>query len=110
MSEKPSAVEISVYQTNRFEKALRKLPEALCQVVEDEVDKIIENPYLGELKKGDLAYLRVHKFSLNRQQVLLGYSWLEGKLELYLLQLGPHENFYDKAKDQRKSDFKLIKA
>jgi len=108
MSAPPNAAEIAVYQTNRFEKALHKLPEAQRHLVEDEIDAIIDTPCLGELKKGDLAHLRVHKFSLNRQQVLLGYSWLEGKLELYLLQLGPHENFYDKAKEQRKSDLERM--
>ncbi|HAL9897713.1 TPA: type II toxin-antitoxin system RelE/ParE family toxin, partial [Escherichia coli] len=55
-----------------------------------------------------LSFLRVHKFQLNNQQVLLGYSWLDDKLELYLLSIGPHENFYTDQKKHRKADLKLI--
>ena len=101
--------EVKVFETRRFEKALDKLPEAQLKVVEDEIENIIEDPEIGELKKGDLSHLRVHKFKMNKNQVLLGYSWFEEKLELYLLQIGPHENFYQKQKNQRKADLKLMK-
>jgi len=101
--------EINIYETRRFEKALKKLPEAQLKIVEDEIDKIIEGPEIGEVKKGDLSYLRVHKFKMNNQQVLLGYSWIEDKVELYLLHLGSHENFYQKMKVQSKVDLKLIR-
>lgn len=100
--------EPEVYEARRFSKALSKLPEAQLKTVEDEIDRIIADPELGELKKGDLAHLRVHKFKLNNQQALLGYSWLEEKIEIYLLQLGVHENFYQKMKSQRKGDLKLL--
>jgi len=99
--------EIDVYESRRFGKALDKLPEAQLKVVEDEIDKIIDDPEIGELKKGDLSHLRVHKFKIDNQQVLLGYSWVENKLEIYLLHLGSHANFYDKMKKQRKIDLKL---
>ncbi|WP_272661345.1 type II toxin-antitoxin system RelE/ParE family toxin [Providencia sp. PROV089] len=102
--------EIEVYQSARFEKAMKKLPESDVKVVEDEIDRIIENPLIGELKKGDLAHLRVHKFRLNELLVLLGYSWVSDKLELYLLHIGSHENFYDAQKKQRKADLKMIKS
>ena len=101
--------EIDIYESRRFEKALSKLPDAQLKVVEDEIDKIIETPNIGELKKGDLSHLRVHKFKIDNQQALLGYSWLEDKIEIYLLQFGSHENFYQKIKGQRKADLKLIK-
>ena len=52
-------IEIDVYQSRRFEKVLRKLPNPQLKIVEDEIDKIIENPEAGELKKGDLSHLRV---------------------------------------------------
>ena len=100
--------EIEVYESRRFGKALNKLSASQLKIVEDEVDKIIAEPELGELKKGDLAHLRVHKFRLNNQQALLGYVWLEEKVEIYLLQLGAHEDFYQKMKNQRKGDQKLL--
>lgn len=58
------------------------------------VKLIIEKPELGEKKKGDLAYLRVYKFKMVNQEVLLGYSYQEDELILELLALGSHENFY----------------
>ncbi len=88
--------ETNIYETRRFEKALKKLPEAQLKIVEDEIDKIIEDPEIGEVKKGDLSYLRVHKFKMNNQQVLLAYSWVKDKVEIYLLHIGSHENFIEK--------------
>lgn len=108
MSEEQHGNEIDVYETRRFTKALEKLPDAYLVIVEDEIEKIITNPLIGEQKKGDLSYLRVHKFQLNNQLTLLGYSWVEDKIELYLLSLGSHENFYQMQKKQRKTDLKLI--
>lgn len=101
--------EIEVYQSARFEKVLKKMPENDLKVVEDEIDRIIDNPLIGELKKGDLDYLRVHKFRLNELVVLLGYSWVSSRLALYLLSIGSHENYDEKQKKQTKSDLKLIK-
>ena len=74
--------EISVYESRRFEKALKKLSEVELRSVEDEIDRIIADPEIGEQKKGDLSHLWVHKFKLNSKQVLLGYSWVENKLAL----------------------------
>ena len=101
--------QIKVFETRRFTKALGKLSESQLVIVEDEIENIIDNPELGELKKGDLSHLRVHKFKIENQQVLLGYAWLEDRIEIYLLHLGPHENFYQQQKKQRKVDLKLMK-
>ena len=100
--------EIEVFQSTLFEKQLKKLSTNELTLVEDEIDIIISNPEIGERKKGDLAYLRVHKFKMNNRLVLLGYSWKDTELELYLLSVGPHENFYDDMKQRRKADLKLI--
>lgn len=108
MSEGQNEKEVDVYQTRRFEKALDKLPEKLQEIVEDAIDTIIANPEIGEQKKGDLSFLRVHKFQMNNRLTLLGYTWIEDKLELYLLSVGPHENFYQDQKTHRKADLKLI--
>ncbi|ANG91277.1 type II toxin-antitoxin system RelE/ParE family toxin [Enterobacteriaceae bacterium 155047] len=99
---------IEVFQTRRFEKAMDKLSNDMLKTVEDEIDKIILDPLKGELKKGDLSYLRVHKFHIHKQLVLLGYSWKEQKLELYLLSLATHENFYKEMKQARKTDLLFI--
>lgn len=99
---------INVYESNRFTKTLKKCSMAQLKIIEDEIDFIIQNPEIGVLKKGNLSHLRVHKFKINHQQVLLGYSWIEEKIELYLLHLGSHENFYQKTKDRRNVDLKFM--
>ncbi|PCJ31322.1 MAG: hypothetical protein COA90_06640 [Gammaproteobacteria bacterium] len=47
--------QIDVYESRRFEKALSKLSEAQLKLVEDEIEKIIDEPEIGEVKKGDLV-------------------------------------------------------
>jgi mRNA-degrading endonuclease RelE of RelBE toxin-antitoxin system len=108
MSGEQNAQHVNVYESPVFKKALDKLPDEDVVIIEDEIDTIIDDPEIGEQKKGDLSYLLVHKFSLNGQQVLLGYNWQKAQLTLHLLNIGPHENFYDKAKKRRKADLKFI--
>jgi hypothetical protein len=57
-----------------------------------EVNKIAENPTIGEEKKGDLRGVFVHKFKLKTTQYLLAYRRVGGDLELVMI--GPHENYY----------------
>lgn len=52
----------------------------------------LQNPEIGELKKGDLAGIRVYKFYMGKQLTLLAYQYSEKKLAL--LSLSSHENFY----------------
>ena len=58
------------------------------------VKELIEQPTLGDQKKGDLSFLRVYKFKMVKQLTLLGYSYDGGALILELMALGTHENFY----------------
>jgi len=100
--------EVEIYQTRRFDKAFNRLTEQDQVGVDQEIDRIIAIPEIGERKKGDLSYLWVHMFYLSTQQYLLGYSWVDQRLEIYLLSLGTHENYYDDQKQHRKNDLKLI--
>ena len=50
----------------------------------------------NELKKGDLAGFRVHRFTMGRQLILMAYKVENDSLVLY--QAGPHENFYKNLK------------
>ena len=99
---------VDIYESRRFTKALSKLSPSQLVIVEDEIEKIIEDPNLGETKKGDLSHLKVHKFKVDNQQLLLGYSWIENKIEIYLLHIGSHNNFYQKMKVTRKIDVNFI--
>jgi hypothetical protein len=54
---------------------------------------ITDNPEVGELKTGDLAGVRVHKFRMHDQQILLAYEY-NSKTVILLMAIGVHENFY----------------
>lgn len=99
---------IEIYESPTFKKAFKRLSEAHKDLVDDEIGKIEQNPELGERKKGDLSHLWVHKFKLDGRETLLGYSWQAQRLTLYLLNLGPHENFYQDSKNRRDADLKLM--
>lgn len=78
--------------TNAFKKSTKKLMRSQISKVEDVIDKLKKKPDLGELKRGDLAGIRVYKFYINKQLLLLAYQYLEE--EIILLSLSSHENFY----------------
>lgn len=84
----------TVLQTPGFKKTVKKLKANQKKDLDTAVKELIENPSLGEPKKGDLSFLRVHKFKMNKQLTLLGYSFDDGNLILELMALGSHENFY----------------
>ena len=84
----------SVLQTPTFKKAVKKLKRNEKKELDAAVEEIMAKPVLGEQKKGDLAFLRVYKFKMNKQLTLLGYSFDDGALTLELMALGSHENFY----------------
>jgi mRNA-degrading endonuclease RelE of RelBE toxin-antitoxin system len=84
----------TVLQTPTFNKAVKKLKPNQKKQLDDAVRALMDNPTLGEQKKGDLAFLRVYKFNMNKQLTLLGYGFEDGTLTLELMALGSHENFY----------------
>lgn len=84
----------SVLQTPSFKKAIKKLKPNQKKELDSAIKEIMAKPALGEHKKGDLSFLRVYKFKMNKQLTLLGYSFNDGTLTLELMVLGSHENFY----------------
>jgi len=85
---------LTIKQSNSFKKTVKKLPKQHKAILDEEVRKLVNNQEIGERKKGDLDFLRVHKFKLLNQEVLLGYMYEEDEIILTLLKLGTHENFY----------------
>lgn len=80
--------DIEIRQMPAFKRVYKKLPD----IVNEAVRAIINNPRIGEEKKGDLAGVYVYKFKINHQQFLLAYEW--DPASRVLLALGVHENFY----------------
>ncbi|MFC4699805.1 type II toxin-antitoxin system RelE/ParE family toxin [Glaciecola siphonariae] len=85
---------ITVLQTQNFKKAVKKLHKNQKFDLDKAVKAIMEDPLLGEQKRGDLSFLRVHKFKMVKQLTVLEYSHENGTVVLELFALGSHENFY----------------
>lgn len=79
-----------------FRKFVKKQTRPFQLAIEDEVEKIIDKPEIGDLKKGDLAGFRVHKFIYGKQKFLTAYVVHE--TEIIFIMIGSHENFYHKLK------------
>ena len=81
-----------VYTSPLFARKAKKLSKREKQKLDDEIKKIFANPTIGDEKKGDLKGVRVHKFKMNKVQILLAYR--KSPKELLLLTFGSHENYY----------------
>lgn len=83
-----------ILQTPSFKKAVKKLHSNQKDDLDTAIKLIVNDPLLGEQKKGDLSFMRVYKFKMVKQLTLLGYSYEDGAIILELITLGSHENFY----------------
>ncbi len=65
---------MKIIASNHFLKFKKKSSGKLQLEIDDHVKKIIENPEMGELKKGDLKGIRIHKFTYGSQLLLMSYE------------------------------------
>lgn len=95
---------LKVLATPTFGRVIKKFHAPDKKLIDEAIARLALDPTLGEEKKGDLAGVFVHKFKINKQEVLLAYSLEPDKTRpqtLVLLNLGSHENFYTKLKRQQ---------
>jgi mRNA-degrading endonuclease RelE of RelBE toxin-antitoxin system len=78
----------------RFLRGIKKLHPNEKAALDEAVRAIAANPEAGEAKKGDLAGVRVYKYRLGEQWILLAYRANTETDTLSLLAFGSHENFY----------------
>lgn len=83
-----------IEQKLSFKKAYKKLKPNQKKDADAALRAIFADPEIGEQKRGDLAWLRVHKFKMVGQLTLVGYVIDDDKIVLTLIALGSHENFY----------------
>ncbi len=79
---------------NKVKRWKKKLPQNIQEIINIEVRKIADNPYVGERKKGDLKEVFVWKFKIFTLQYLIAYKIIEDGKNIIILAIGPHENFY----------------
>ena len=80
-----------------FERTAKKLNKNEKKHLDDAVRKLLEQPNLGEEKKGDLSGIFVYKYRIKSQLWLLAYS-IDSEQYLTLRLIGPHQNFYEALK------------
>ena len=96
-----------------FARYVKKAHKPLQLAIEDEVDVVCDDPEIGELKVGDLAGIRVHKFRFSRQEYLIAYRAPKDDVPVEFLvidfyQVGAHENFYAELKQYLIKFFSLL--
>lgn len=91
---------MNILITNTFKRAAKKLHNNQAAILKEAINKIASNPTIGEFKLGDLAGIRVHKFHILHQLILLAYKYEEESEKIILLSFSSHENFYKKLKAQ----------
>ena len=79
-------------QTRTFANNKRKLHKNQIRELDNVVLEILNNPEVGEQKKGDLLGVYVYKCKITKQLFLVAYQFDENTLTL--LMVGSHENFY----------------
>ena len=91
---------MEILQTPSFKRKANKLHREQGKVLEEAIRRIVNQPGIGQAKKGDLTGIRVYKFRMSNQLMLLAYQYNESQLTL--VALGSHENFYRDLKSTKR--------
>lgn len=84
----------SVVQAPRFARAKRAFPASVQLQLDEIVKAIMADPLVGEPKSGAFKGVRVEKFKVGPQQLLVAYTFTAKTQTVEMLDVGPHENFY----------------
>ncbi|OSM07351.1 type II toxin-antitoxin system RelE/ParE family toxin [Magnetofaba australis] len=90
-----------ILQSRPFKNAVKRLHANQKKALDVAVRAIVKDPDIGEPKVGDLSGVRVYKFKMVGQLMLLAYEHDDESVTLFLLALGSHENFYRDLKQSR---------
>jgi len=88
-----------IRQTSTFKRRIKKMQKNEKIALDEAVKLMVADPFVGEMKTGDLAGVQVYKYKLKSQLYLLAYSYIEDELILTFIEHGSHENFYRDLKD-----------
>jgi len=74
-------------------KSKRRLFPVVQAEVDSQIKALMDNPLVGEMKKGALKGVRVVKFKADDRQCLLAYSFHTKPNIIEALDVAVHENF-----------------
>ena len=92
---------MKILQSRSFGRKVKKFTKREKNKLDEQIQKIMDNPLIGSEKKGDLRGVYVHKFKLQTVQYLMAYRFVGEDLELVMM--GPHENYYRDLKSYLKT-------
>ncbi len=92
---------MKILQSRSFERKVKKFTKREKKNLDEQIRKIMDNPFIGSEKKGDFRGVYVHKFKLQSVQYLMAYRFVGEDLELVMI--GPHENYYRDLKSYPKT-------
>ncbi|HBR71038.1 TPA: addiction module toxin RelE [Candidatus Dependentiae bacterium] len=85
---------MNILQTPTFARQVKKIKTNQKKDLDIAIEKIVQDPHIGSMKRGDLCGVRVHKFKMVKQLTLLAYEFHPEDDALILFAMGSHENFY----------------
>ncbi|MPZ13332.1 MAG: type II toxin-antitoxin system RelE/ParE family toxin [Chloroflexi bacterium] len=80
--------------TSRFGRLKKRFHAQAREAIDKAVRGILDDPLLGEQKRGALSTVRVVKFKVGPQLLLLAYHFDDAHNRVELIDIGSHENFY----------------
>ena len=87
-------------QKPAFRRACKKQHPKQKEIIDQAICTIKKNPKIGQKKIGDLAGLRVYKFKVGNQELLIGYTYDDTAGLVTLYALGTRQNFYTTLKNR----------
>ena len=83
---------MKIIQSRSFERKVKRFRKKEKKIVDKQIKKILDNPAIGQEKKGDLRGIYIYKLKIQTVQYLLSYRFIGDNLELIMI--GPHQNYY----------------
>jgi mRNA interferase RelE/StbE len=87
---------------NSAVKQLKKLDKSLKTRIIAALDKIAENPFIGDRLKGDLSTIYTYHLHVTGVEYRIAYQIKEQEIVVVVMQLGTRENFYEELKKRFK--------
>jgi hypothetical protein len=83
---------MKILQSRSLGRKVKKFTKREKNKLDEQIRKIMDSPFIGSEKKGDLRGVYIHKFKLQTVQYLMAYRFVGEYLELDMI--GPHESYY----------------
>jgi mRNA interferase RelE/StbE len=87
---------------NSAARELTKFDKPVRTRILGALDKIAENPYVGDLLKGDLSTIYSYHLKVSGVEYRIAYQIKEEEIIVIVMQIGTRENFYQELKKRFK--------